>query len=137
METATLQLPKDLIEAAIRQQVQAAMAAAMGDQSRILSMAVHQVLTSKVDPDDGKPGRGYGRDVEFIQWAVQDTMKKAIKDALAEEIAKHKDRIQAQLVAELQKKNSPLMKQLVTGMVEGAIAPLSDKYRFTVNLEAK
>lgn len=134
METATLQLPKDLIEAAINQQVQAAMAKALGASNRVLDMAVHQVLTSKVD-ESGK-ACSYGR-MEFIQWAVQDTMKTAIKEALNAEISKYKDRIHEQLVSELQKKNSPLLKRLVAGMVDGTVAGIADKYRLTINFDGQ
>lgn len=136
METATLQLPKDLIEAAIKQNVTAALVAALGDKSRILTEAVSQVLTMKVD-SEGKPGRGYGHDVEFIQWAVRDTMQAAIRQTLNEEIAKYKDTIRDHIAAQLSRKNSPLLKQLADSMAGAMVNAASDKWRLSVSFDER
>ena len=130
-ENATLQLPRDLIEGAINSHVQAAIAAALGDKAKILETAVAQVLTAKVD-SEGKPGRGYGHDFEFIQWAVRDCIHKAVRQCLQAEIAKHQDTIRKNIAEQLAKKNSPLLKQLVETMTTGLVSVASDKWRLSV-----
>ena len=133
METATLQLPKDLIEAAINQHVQVAIAQAMGGRASILEQAVKQVLTAKVD-NEGKPSRGYGNDIEFIQWAVRDTLQKAVKETLNAEIANHKEAIRKSIVELLSRKNSPLIKQMAEVMTAGIVSAASSRWNLTVNL---
>jgi len=133
METATLQLPKDLIEAAINQHVQVAIAQAMGGRANILEQAVKQVLTAKVD-SEGKPSRGYGNDIEFIQWAVRDTLQKAVKETLNAEIVNHKEAIRKAIVELLSRKNSPLIKQMAEVMTAGMVDIASSQWRLTVNL---
>lgn len=133
MEGATLQLPKDLVEAAINQHVQIAMAQALGGQQRLLTQAVHQVLTSKVD-SDGKPGRGYGSDREFITWAVDDALKSAVRRILEEELVKYEEDLRKNIADQLSRKNSPLVKQLAEGIVKGVISAAQNKYSFTVDI---
>jgi phage baseplate assembly protein W len=132
METATLQLPKDLIEAAIQQNVAAAMAKAMGGYSSLMAEAVNRVLNQKVD-DDGKPSN-YSSNIPFIQWAVNDALRKAVQDALAQEVVKYEAEVRRQIVEQLGKKNSPIVKQLVENMTSGLIEAATNKYRLTVTV---
>lgn len=135
-DNATLQLPRDLIEGAINAHIQTALAAALGDKAKILETAVAQVLTAKVD-SEGKPGRGYGHDVEFIQWAVRDCVMKAVREALQQEITKHEAVIKKHIAEQLSRKNSPLLKQLVDTMTTGMVSAASDRWRLTVSYDEK
>lgn len=130
-EQATLQLPKDLIEAAINQNVQAAVCAALADKSQILQMAVGQVLTGKVD-SEGKPCT-YSSAQPFIQWAVHASIKKAVQSVLEVELAKHHDAIRAEIARQITAKNSPLLKQLVEAMATGMVKATESKWTFSVN----
>lgn len=133
METATLQLPKDLIEAAIQQNVAAAMTKAMGGYQSLMSEAVNRVLNQKVD-SDGKPS-SYSSNIPFIQWAVGDALRSAVKAALAEEVVKYEAEVRRQIVEQLSKKNSPIVKQLVENMTKGLIEAATSKYQLTVKVE--
>lgn len=133
METATLQLPKDLIEAAIQQNVAAAMTKAMGGYSSLMSEAVNRVLNQKVG-GDGQPSN-YSTSTTFIQWAVSDALRKAVQTALAEEVIKYESEVRRQIVEQLSRKNSPIVKQLVENMTKGLIEAATNKYRLTVNVE--
>ncbi|MGE4243667.1 hypothetical protein [Ramlibacter sp.] len=134
MEGATLQLPKDLVEAAINQHVQIAITQALGGQQKLLAQAVHQVLTQKVD-SDGKPGRGYGSDREFITWAVDESLRAAVKRVISEELVKYEDVLRQQISDQLSRKNSPLIKQLAEGVVKGAIDATKNQYSFHVEIK--
>ena len=130
METASLQLPKDLIEGAIQREVSLAIAKALGDRVQILDQVVQRVLTQKVD-DGGKP-TSYGHSLEFVQWAVNKALQDAVKRAINEEIGKYGEVIRKSIADQLSRKNSPLLKQLVDGMTTGIVTALGDKWRLTV-----
>jgi len=132
--SATLQLPKDLIESAIQQHVTLALANSLGDGSRILEQVVKRTLEQKVD-SEGKPERYSSQgNATYIQWLVNDALRKAVHAAVIEELSKYQDRIREALAANLKQKNSPLLKQLVEAMTTGMIKASTDKWRLTVNV---
>ena len=135
-ETATLQLPRDLIVAAIEKEVNLAIARALGEHSRILDTVIQRVLTMKVD-SEGKPGHGYSNDQEFILWAVNDALRNAVKEAINTEVQKYKETIRSHLAEQLSRKNSPLLKQLVDQMTTGIIDSTTNKWTLTVKYMGK
>ena len=135
MEGASLTLPKDLIEGAISQHVALAVANAFGSHSVIITRVVQQVLAQKVG-NDGQPSK-YGNDtMTFVQWAMQDALKKAVQDALVDEIKKHEADIRQQIATQLRSTRSPLVRQLVENMASGIVEAASNKYRLTVKVES-
>ena len=134
-ETAYLQLPKEMIEAAIQREVSLSMCRALGDSSAILDSAVKAVLTQKVD-SDGKRS-GYGNGIEYIQWAMEVALKKAISEALTLEIGKYKETIKQNIAEQLKKKNSPLLSRLVDSMSTGIVGALENKWQLTVEYKGK
>jgi len=134
-EDATLKLPKDLLESAIRDNVALAVASAMGDGSRILTEAVSRVLTQRVD-SDGKPtNSSYGAVQTYVQWLVNTAIRKAVADCLVSEVGKHEEAIRAEIARQLSLKKSPLLKQLTDAMTTGVIRATENKWRFTVHIE--
>jgi hypothetical protein len=133
-ENATLQLPKDLIEAVINQEVQKSIALALSDK-RVFVDAVAKVLTTKVDYQ-GNPDNGY-RSTPFIEFAVEKAIQSAVKTALNDEITNYKDQIKQMIAADLKKKNSPMLKSLVDVMTKGIIDASSCSYRLTINMAEK
>lgn len=131
-DQASVLLPKDLVEGAIRTQVAAAMVAALGDKAALIETCVHRVLTQKVDRD-GNVGRGYGNDEEFIQWAMKTAVVDAVKSVITEEVGKYKDTMRKHIAAQLSRKNSPLLKQLVDNMTEAVTTAAANKWMLTVN----
>jgi len=130
--SATLQLPKDLIESAIQQHVAIAMSSILGDGSKVLERAVQQVLNEKVD-DSGKRA-SYSREtcLTYIQWVVNVALREAVKKAVNEEVGKYADQIRSAMAKDLASKNSPMLKQLVESMTKGIINAASDRWSLTV-----
>lgn len=131
---ASLQIPKEMIESAIRTHVAAAIADAFGEKNAILNMAVGRVINQRVD-SEGKPST-YSRDSDrpWIEWAIGETVRESVKSVLSEELAKQQDRIRAEISAQLQKKNSPLLKMLVESMANSITEIAGNRYRMTVNV---
>lgn len=132
METASLQLPKDMIEAAIKQQVSVAIATALKGHEAIIDRAVNAVLSAKVDRNGGKDAYGSGQ--PFIEWLCKDAIEKVVREVCVEEIEKIKPQVRESIVSYLAKKNSPLTKRLAEAMVDGVSQVLGSQYRSTVNI---
>jgi hypothetical protein len=132
METASVTLPKDLVEAAIQKEVSAAMLRALGGHEQVMQMAVTRVLEQKVD-SDGKPG-SYSSNVPFVQWACGNAIRQAVSEAFATEVKKFEGDIRKQLVAALAKKNSPLVKQLVQAMTSGIVEHTENRWRLQITV---
>lgn len=131
-DQATLQIPQDILKPLIDAKVHEALAGALGDQSGILRRVVEAVINVKVDSDGKVSHYTSSRDQTFIQWLVEDCLKKAVRKAIESELEKNQEIIKAALVTEFKKKNSPLIKQLVENMANGMTKAVADKYRMTI-----
>ena len=136
METATVQLPKDLIEAAIRSEVSTALVKAFGEHKVIIDRIVSSVLTQKVDRE-GKKSCGYNSDIEFVQWAAEDCLRKVVTEIMTAELVRYKTTIKENIIQQLSKKNSPLLKQLIESMTTGIITASESKWRINVTYDGK
>lgn len=133
MDNATIQLPMDLVQGAITNQVAEAMTRALGGHDQIISKLVGKMLSAKVDRE-GKDC-GYG-DLSFIQWCLNDVLRKAIKKALEEELVNHEKDIHDAIVNDLKKRNSPLVKQLVSAMTTGITNAAKNSWSLTVEVRS-
>lgn len=133
-DQATLQIPQDILRPLIEAKVHESLAGALGDQSGILRRVVDAVINVKVDSEGKVDTYGSSRGYTFIQWLVEDCLKKAVRKAIESELEKHQEIIKAALIAEFRKKNSPLIKQLVEQMATGMTAAVANKYRFNVTV---
>jgi hypothetical protein len=130
-EEPTFKIPRDVIEPIIQAQVSAAVVNALADKSRLVEEAVAQVLNCKVG-DDGKPS-DY-RAIPWVQWVMKDCIKRAAKEAIEQSIAGHGEVIRKCIIAELIKKNSPLLKQLVNALTTGMTNPDNLKWRLDISM---
>ena len=136
-EHPTFQIPKDVIEPIISAHVSTAVAAALAGRDALVSKAVERALFYKVDRE-GNPGRGYGGEVPWIQWKMDDLIRKTTAECLAEELPKHKDQIKAALAKELglnSSKLSPFAKKLIDGILSVATNDSYLKYSVSVTVE--
>lgn len=132
METASLQLPKDLIEAAIKDNVQKALAESFADNKLFVGQIVSSVINQKVDANL-KPS-SYSTSKPMIEQTLSNALTNTVAEILTEEVSAYKAQLKQTLMAELKKKNSPLIKNLVNSMAEGMLNATSTKWRFSVNI---
>jgi hypothetical protein len=131
MSEPTFQIPKDVIQPIIDAHVKTAIITALDGKDRLIEDAVKWVLFMKVD-SEGKPS-SYSSSISFIQWVMQTCVRKAVKDAIEENMGKHKEEIKKAIAKEISNaRTSPLAKQLINGMVEAMTAPEVLKYRIKV-----
>jgi CO dehydrogenase/acetyl-CoA synthase beta subunit len=131
-ETATMQLPMDLIKPAIEAKVNAAVIEALGKTDHLIMRVVEQIMNQKVD-NEGKHQSydGYNK-VSWLTWAVEDATKTAIKAAIQAHIATNTDKIKAAIDAEMRKSKSPLVQTLISSMAEGMAKAIEGNYRVNV-----
>lgn len=135
MSQPTIAIPKDIIEPIIQAQITAAVAQALGPHTFILRDAITGILATKVD-SDGKPST-YGNSKPWIDWAVGDAIRKAALEAITQEVEKLNGAIKKQLVTELSRKNSPMVKQIAEGLANGVFGPDVVKWRLAINVEPR
>lgn len=117
----SLTIPKDIIEPIVKAHMQAALAEALGDKSKLLEQMAAQVLNAKVDCNGRPPSYRSDEAGTFIEVTLANELREAVRTVLREELDKHKERIRAAIVAELQKKNSPIVKAMVEGLLTGVV----------------
>jgi hypothetical protein len=66
---------------------------------------------------------------------MEKTIREATEEVLSQELGKHKEAIRAQLITLLSKKNGPMIKQLVDGMISGVVKSDGLKYRINVSFD--
>ena len=134
MAEPTFQIPKDVIEPIITAHIATAVSAALAGRERIVEMTVSQLLNMKVD-SEGKPS-SYDRGQTFIQWVMNDTLRRTVRDIMLEELKKHESVIRAELAAQLTAKKSPLLKQLIEQLTTGIVTAASGSYTLNVSVES-
>jgi hypothetical protein len=134
-ETATVNIPRDVIEPVIQAHVQAAIVSALGDGQQLISEAIGRILNQKVG-DKGEPS-SYSNAIPWINWVLRDCVQQAVRKVIIEELPKHEAVIRAGIAADLQRKNSPLIKQFVQGMVAALTDDARLRYRVVVDMGDK
>ena len=132
-EDPTFRIPLDVIQPIIEAKVSTALIEALGNKEWLVKNCIAKVLDEKVDDNGGKVEGYYAdRSPTFLQWALRSCVQASIKRILQEQIELHKGEITKALTAELQKKNSPLVKQLVQGMTTAFTNSTTLQYRIDV-----
>lgn len=133
-DAPTFQIPRDVIEPIIVANVSAAVIAALGDRGRIIEKTIASVLTAKCQ-SDGTPSRGYGNDIQWIQWAMQECVKRTVHKTIEDELVKHAEVIRKHISDQLKNSRSPLVRELVEGLVKSITNPSNLKYRITLQFD--
>ena len=131
--TASVQIPKDVLEPIIKAHMQAALAEALGDRGRLLDKMAWQILNAPVEAN-GAPhtNASYNRPAgTWLEVNLRLAFQKVMEEVVKEELEGHKDALRMHLRAEMKKANSPLVKALVEGMCNGVVTD-GLRYRLTV-----
>lgn len=130
----TIAIPRDIIEPIIQAEITKSIIEAMGPKQAVMQQAIAAILNLSVD-SDGKPSSYNGR--PWIDWIIGKEIRAAAQAAIVEHLATHADVIKKQLSTELAKKNSPLVRQLVEGMVGAMTHPDALRWRLNVTYAEK
>jgi hypothetical protein len=134
MPEPTFQIPKEIIDPIIKAHVNDAVLQALDGPNKAVSGAILAVIQTPVD-NDGKPTSWNGR--PWIDWVIGDCIRKATRAAIEAQLAEHGDKLKQALMREMTRKNSPLVKSLIEGMVGAMTNPDVLKYRINVTYDKK
>ena len=134
MSNPTLQIPKDIIEPIIQAEITKAIIEAMGPKQAVMQHAIASILNLSVD-SEGKPTTYQGK--PWIDWIIGKEIRASATTAIVEHLSAHGETIKKQLAVELAKKNSPLVKQLIEGMVGAMTHPDALRWRLNVTFDEK
>lgn len=134
MSNPTLQIPKDIIEPIIQAEITKAIIEAMGPKQAVMQHAIASILNLSVD-SEGRPTTYQGK--PWIDWIIGKEIRAAATTAIVEHLAMHGETIKRQLAVELAKKNSPMVKQLIEGMVGAMTHPDALRWRLNVTFDEK
>lgn len=136
MSNPTIQIPQDVIQPIIQANISAAITQAMGDRTGVVNKVIEQILNVRVDGDGKIDTYSSNRSMSWVDWAVGNALRTAAKEAINQAIAEQQDVIKQHIATQLQRKNSPLIKQLVEGMMTGVFDASKCNYRLNVTHES-
>ena len=137
MSAPTFQIPQDVIQPIIQANITAAIAQALGGSANVMEKAISTILSTRVDCE-GKPSSySHPSHRSWLDWAVGDAIRKAARAAIEEQIGTLQAALKEQMIAQLTKKNSPLIKQIAEGLAAGAFSPEAIKWRLTISPESR
>ena len=96
-QPVSVNVPSDVIRPVIQAHVEAAIIAALGDQSELVAKAVSVILGSRVD-EHGKPS-SYSDAVPYMTWLARNMVREAATEAMKAWIASHKPQLEKALLA--------------------------------------
>lgn len=136
-DNATIQIPKDLLEPAIKAQVSKALIEAMSLKTDLLGALAERILLQKVDSENGKPTDSSYRAVTWVQWLTDTMTKEAIKEAILAQGAEFKANVRAAVEKELKKPNSKLVKEMSEGAAFAVMESASKGWNLSVNISRR
>lgn len=126
---ATVNIPRDVLEPIVRQQVAAGIIAAMGDPTEIVTELVSQSFNRKVD-SVGKVSQ-YSCDNKYsmIEVVCRKAIDKVVQECIQEFVEVQRKAIKENVEKALARRNSAVARALVDGLVEYA-----KKARFDISM---
>lgn len=128
----TLQIPKDVIQPIIEAHVRDAVLRAFDGYRPAVDTLIASVLNVRVD-SSGQPARYPDQGMpRWIDWALGEALRSSVKKAIEEKVATLQESLKKHIAAELQKKNSPLAKQVAESLLKGFGGIAVSGYRLKV-----
>ena len=130
MPDVNLTVSHDIVDSVVSAKIQAAIVEAMRGHEAIIDRMIETVLQTSVD-GTGKVNRYSSENKHnFLEVLCRDVIQQAVKDAVIEYVASHKDTIKKQVAAALKRNPS----KIVQGLLSGAGEALAHQHRFHVEL---
>lgn len=132
MSNATVNIPKDVIDPIVRQQVCAGIVAALGDPSVLISAVVDRAIKQKVDSEGKINEYGSYNTHDMVEVLAKKAINSVVQQAIRDWVDDHKPAIKEQVEKVLMKQKGAFAKSLVEGMVDAAKQQWSFKCDITI-----
>ena len=111
-----LKVDPEIVERVLKSEIHTAVVAAMGKEEQFVKELVNKALDMKVD-SSGKPC-SYGGAKPYIEYTAMETIRAAVKEAMAEVVKTKKTELKKEIVKQIAASKSKLAKSLVDGLGE-------------------
>lgn len=115
-DSATVNIPKDVIEPIVRQQVCAGVVAALGNPSELIRQVVERALAQKVNRDGKRDSSNCYNDHDLIETVSRIAIHKAVHEAITAWVEENRPVIKEQVQKALARKQSAFARALVDGL---------------------
>lgn len=127
---ATVNIPNDVIEPIVRQQVIAGIIAQIGDPEKLIAGVVDRALKQKVGRDGNVSSSSYQNEHDLIETVSKNAIHSVTRQCIEEWVEEMKPKIQEQVKKALARKQSAFAKAMVDGMQEA----MSQDWSFKCNI---
>lgn len=124
-ETASINMPDNLIKPIIEAEIKAAIIRQLGNSEALIGEVVKRALNMKVDRDGKECSYG---DFNLLEMLLQRTIRNVAKEAMEEWVKEKHPQIKKQLADELSKRKTGLASLLVDGLANA----IKDPWRLNV-----
>ncbi len=128
-------LPAELVERAVRDKINAAIASQLGDPSVMIQKLVGAALSQKVAASGKVSSSGYDNKHEFLELIMGNFVRDAAKEALVEFLEDNKSKIKDAVKKEVAKSPSKMAKLFMDGITASMTSRFLTK--IDINFELK
>ena len=112
----SIQLPTELIERAVRDKINAAIAAQLGDAEEMMKALVGNALSQKVNSRGVVSRSSYDNKHEFLEVMMGNFVRDAAREALVEYMGENKEKIKEAVKKNIAKNPSKIAKVFMDGI---------------------
>ena len=127
-DTATVNIPNDVLEPIISAKIHTAIIEALGDEKGVIERIVSDLLTRQIKPDQYS-----SKSVPWIEHTCLKVLRAAAEQAIQEWAASKQDELAAEFVRQLQQKTNA--KRVVRAMIDGMAEVAGSRWNFSVEIK--
>jgi len=131
MNDLNLQLPTEIVERAVRDKINSAIAEQLGDPTVIITKLVSAALAQKVSADGTVSNRSYNNEYEFLDLLTGNFIRDAAQEALKEYLNVNLQAIKEAVKKEVARSPSKFAKLFVDGITESMNTRFSSTVRIS------
>ena len=131
MSDLTMNLPTEIVERAVRDKINAAIASQLGDPQVLIEKLVGNALSEKVNARGKVSSSSYENKYEFLETVAGDFVREAAQEALREYFEDNKHLIKEAVKKEVAKSPSKMAKVFM----DGVLGSMKASYCSKINIE--
>lgn len=133
MTDLNLQLPTEIVERAVRDKINAAIAEQLGDPTIIITKLVSAALAQKVSSNGKVSGSSYDNKYEFLDLLTGNFIRDAAQEALKEYLNDNLQAIKEAVKKEVARSPSKFAKLFVDGITESMNTRFASTVKISFN----
>lgn len=133
MSDLTMNIPTEVVERAVRDKINAAIASQLGNPQVLIQKLVNSALSQKVNVNGIRTDRDYENKYEFLELTAGKFVREAAQEALREYFEENKALIKEAVKKEVAKSPSKMAKVFMDGVTRSMQSNYSTKIDISFN----